>query len=62
MNAWTGLSIALAILTHSMENGASEFIMGFMTVFVGMVGIVMELADRIERKKNRDGTVSRASR
>lgn len=61
MNAWTGHAIASAILTHSMSNREAKFLMGCFTVFLGLIGIVLELADRIERKKN-DHAVSGAPR
>lgn len=51
MNAVTGQGIIAAILCVAMENRFAEWGMGICAVIMGGLGIAVEIADRIERKK-----------
>ena len=64
MNAVTGHGIISAILCVAMESRFSELLMGACAVVFGFMGVAMEIADRMERKKVIDNgnDVSRTSR
>lgn len=51
MNAHTGNGIIWAILCTVMEENISKFISGFAALIFGAVGIAMEVADRVDKKK-----------
>ncbi len=51
MSAITGYGIISAILCTVVEENISKFIFGFVALLFGVVGIAMEVADRIKREK-----------
>lgn len=51
MNAVTGYGIISAVLTLSISSEGGQFFSGTTAVIFGILGITMEIADRIERKK-----------
>lgn len=51
MSAITGYGIISAILCTVVEENISKFIFGFAALLFGAVGIAMEVADRIDKKK-----------
>lgn len=51
MNAVTGHGVISAILCVAMENRFSEWFMGVCAVVFGFMGVAMEVADRMEKRK-----------
>lgn len=51
MNAITGHGIISAILCVAVENGFSKWLMGVCAVVFGFMGVAMEVADRMEKRK-----------
>lgn len=51
MNAATGYGIISAVLTLSVSSERGQFLSGTCAVVFGVLGIAMEIADRVEKRK-----------
>ena len=51
MNAVTGYGIISAVLTLSIDSEGGQFVSGMAAVAFGVLGITMEIADRVEKRK-----------
>lgn len=51
MNAVTGYGIISAVLTLSISSERGQFFSGTTAVIFGILGITMEIADRVEKRK-----------
>lgn len=51
MNAITGYGIISAVLTLSISSEGGQFVSGMSALVLGVLGIIMEIADRVEKRK-----------
>lgn len=51
MNAVTGYGIISAVLTLSISSEGGQFVSGTCAVVFGVLGITMEIVDRVEKRK-----------
>lgn len=58
MNASTGYGIISAILFTGMQTSPARFVFGGLALALGILGMLIDLADRVKKNKEEDGGCS----